>query len=72
MAYDGQLETNEIFSSLFNQIISLQVFPSGIQDLTGIYAPRKVDGTLYGDTKLYVSTDVLQSYEWDGSDTPRS
>jgi len=72
MAYDGQLETNEIFSSLFNQIISLQVFPTGIADLTGIYAPRKVDGTLYGDTKLYISTDVLTSYEWDGSDTPGS
>jgi len=72
MAYDGQLLTNEVFASLYNQIISLQVFPSGITDLTGIYAGKKVDGTLYGDTKLFISTDVLQSYEWDGTDTPGS
>ena len=72
MAYDGQLLTNEVFASLYNQIISLQVFPSGVSDLTGIYAGKKVDGTLYGDTKLFISTDVLQSYEWDGTDTPGS
>jgi hypothetical protein len=72
MAFDGQLLTNEVFASLYNQIISLQVFPSGIGTLNGIYGTRKVDGTLYGDTKLYISTDVLQSYEWDGTDTPGS
>ena len=70
MAYDGQLNTNEVFASLFNMIISLQVFPAGISDLSGIYASKKVDGTLYGDTKVYISTDALKSYEWDGTDTP--
>jgi hypothetical protein len=72
MAYDGQLITNKIFASLFNMIISLQVFPTGIANLSGIYDQRKVDGTLYGDTKLYISTDALKSYEFDGSDTPGS
>ena len=70
MAYDGQLATNEVFASLFNMIISLQVFTAGIGELSGIYSSKKVDGTLYGDTKLYVSTDALKSYEWDGTDTP--
>lgn len=70
MAYTGQLNTNEVFASLFNMIISLQVFPTGISDLSGIYEKRKVDGTLYGDTKLYTSTDALKSYPWDGTDTP--
>ena len=69
-SFTGQLNTNTVFASLYNQIISLQVFPSGVSDLTGIYAGKKVDGTLYGDTKLYISTDVLQSYPWDGTDTP--
>lgn len=69
-AFAGSLNTNEVFSSLYNMIISLQVFETGISNLKGIYGPRKVDGTLYGDTKLYISTDVLQSYEWDGTDTP--
>ena len=70
MAYDGQLNTNKVFASLFNMIISLQVFPAGITNLGGIYEARKVDGTLYGDTKLYISTDALKSYAWDGTDTP--
>lgn len=70
MAYDGQLKTNLVFASLFNMIISLQVFDTGISDLDGIYQSRKVDGTLFGDTKLYISTDALKSYPWDGTDTP--
>jgi hypothetical protein len=70
MAYDGQLNTNKVFASLFNMIISLQVFSAGITDLGGIYESRKVDGTLFGDTKLYISTDALKSYPWDGTDTP--
>ncbi len=72
MAYDGQLKTNLVFASLFNMIISLQVFDTGISDLDGIYQSRKVDGTLFGDTKLYISTDALKSYPWDGTDTPGS
>jgi hypothetical protein len=72
MAYDGQLKTNLVFASLFNMIISLQVFDTGISDLGGIYESRKVDGTLFGDTKLYISTDALKSYPWDGTDTPGS
>ena len=58
----GQLKTNKIFATNFNQVISHQVFGTGINDLTGVYATRRVDGTLYGDTKLYTSTDVLKSY----------
>ena len=73
MAWDGQLNTNKIFASLFNMVISLQVFTTGIEIASGgIYQSRKVDGTLFGDTKVYISTDALKSYEWDGSDTPGS
>lgn len=72
MVYNGQLKTNMVFASLFNMIISLQVFDTGISDLDGIYQSRKVDGTLYGDTKLYISTDALKSFPWDGTDTPGS
>lgn len=68
--FTGQLKTNKVFASLFNMIISLQVFDTGISDLNGIYQTRKVDGTLYGDTKVYISTDALKSYAWDGTDTP--
>ena len=68
--FTGQLQTNKVFAALFNMIISLQVFDTGISNLGGIYESRKVDGTLYGDTKLYISTDALKSYAWDGTDTP--
>ena len=68
--FNGQLKTNKLFSSLYNMIISQTIFGTGLSDLNGIYASRKVDGTLYGDSKIYVSTDALKSYAWDGSDTP--
>ena len=68
--FNGQLNTNKVFASFYNMIISLQVFPAGVSNLNGIYGSKKVDGTLYGDTKLYQSTDALESYEWDGTDTP--
>lgn len=71
-SFAGTLNTNKVFAALYNQIISQQVFGTGISDLSGVYGSRKVDGTLYGDTKLYVSTDVLQTYEFDGTDTPGS
>jgi len=67
--FDGQLNTNKVFASLFNMIISLQVFSAGISELSGIYGSRKVDGTLFGDVKLYTSTDALKTYAWDGTDT---
>lgn len=70
--FTGGLLPNKVFATLFNQIISLQTFSTGISDLGGIYSSRKVDGTLYGDTKLYVSTDALKSYDWDGTDGPGS
>lgn len=70
MRFNGKLNTNKMFASLYNQIISLQVFDTGIEGLDGLYDTRRVDGTLHGDTKLYISTDALRSYEWDGTDTP--
>ena len=60
--FTGTLNTNVVFASLFNQVISMQVFDTGVGSLDGIYSTRKVDGTLYGDSKLYISTDVLESF----------
>ena len=71
-AFTGQLNTNEVFSTIFNQIISYQIFPTGVEGLNGIYSAKKVDGTLYGDTKVYRSADVLQSYGWTHSDSTYS
>lgn len=64
-AFNGQLNTNEIFASIYNMIISQQVFSDNIKDTKSTLSDMsRVDGTLYGDTKLYYSTDVLGSVEW--------
>ena len=63
--FTGQLRPNEIFGALYNMIISQQVFADNIK---GTYAElvdkARVDGSLYGDTKLFYATDVLKSVEW--------
>lgn len=46
-------------------IISQEVFSDNIYDTKASLVDRaRVDGGLYGDTKLYYSTDVLRSYPW--------
>lgn len=65
MAFTGTLNQNEIFAALHNMIISQQVFSDNINDTKSTLADMsRVDGTLYGDTKLYYSTDVLKSFAW--------
>ena len=63
--YNGTLNQNEIFSAIYNMIISQQVFADNIYDTKSTLADKsRVDGTLYGDTKLYFATDVLKSIPW--------
>lgn len=63
--FNGQLKSNEIFSALYNMIISQQVFADNIKGTKSTLVDQaRVDGSLYGDTKLYYSTDVLKSAEW--------
>lgn len=65
--YNGQLNANEVFASVFNMIISQQVFADNVKDTkASLVDAARVDGSMYGDTKLYYSTDVLQSYVWGG------
>lgn len=65
--FTGMLNTNKVFAALFNMIISQQVFADNIADTKITLADMsRVDGTMYGDTKLYYSTDVLGSVEWTG------
>ena len=61
-AFTGQLKSNEIFSALYNMIISQQVFADNIKGtVSTLVDAAKVDGSLYGDTKLYYATDALKS-----------
>ena len=63
--FNGQLASNEIFGSLYNLIISQQVFADNIASTKSTLVDMaRVDGGLYGDTKLYYATDVLKSAPW--------
>lgn len=65
--FNGQLNVNEVYGSIYNMIISQQIFADDIFTAKEILADMsRTDGSLYGDTKLYYSTDVLKSYEWLG------
>ena len=61
--FNGTLRSNEIFSALYNMIISQEVFADNIKG-SDLVDQARVDGGLYGDTKLYYSTDALASAEW--------
>ena len=64
--FTGQLRANEIFGALFNMIISQQVFADNIKDNDNLVLVDRArnDGSMYGDTKLYYSTDILKSHAW--------
>lgn len=63
--FNGQLNSNEIFAALYNMIISQEVFADNIYDTkASLVDMSRVDGGLYGDTKLYYATDVLESAPW--------
>ena len=70
-SFSGQLNSNEIFSALYNMIISQEVFADNLGKHQTLVDEARVDGGLYGDTKLYYSTDVLKSAPW-GNDSEAS
>lgn len=60
------LTPNEIYETLANMIISQQVFADNIGKHQTLVDKARVDGGLYGDTKLYYATDCLESHDWLG------
>ena len=69
MAYPT-LNQNKIFAALYNQIVSIDTFADNYSsNYSELVDLARVDGSLYGDTKVYISTDCLKSYPWDSSDT---
>ena len=64
-SFNGQLTQNELFSAIYNMIISQDVFGDNIKGTgSSLVDAARVDGSLYGDTKLYYATDVLKSVDW--------
>lgn len=65
--FNGNLNPNEVFSSIYNMIISQQVMNPELADNYGeLVGKYKTDGGLYGDTKLFYATDILASRPWLG------
>ena len=62
------LTANEIYDTLANMIISQEVFADNLGSHQTLVDKARVDGGLFGDTKLYYATDVLSSSAW-GNDT---
>ena len=58
------LTANEIYNTLANMIISQQVFADNLSKHQTLVDKARVDGGLYGDTKLFYATDVLKSVAW--------
>lgn len=59
------LRSNEIFAGIYNMIISQQVFADNIKGTNSrLVDAARVDGSLYGDQKLYYATDALYSSPW--------
>ena len=59
------LNANELFTTCYNMIISQRVYSDNIKGTYGDLVDKfRVDGSLYGDTKLYYATDVLESTDW--------
>ena len=71
--FTGTLNSNEIYGALWNMIISIQTFTDNISlDNTLVDLARR-DGTLFGDTKLYYSTDIMKSTKpFEASQSQRS
>ena len=60
------LTPNEIYSTLANMIISLEVFADDFKKHQTLVDKARVDGGLYGDRKLFYAGDILKSREWLG------
>ena len=73
MALQGAftLNSNEIFGTIANMIISQEVFADNLGKHQTLVDKARVDGGLYGDKKLYYATDVLSTHAW-GNDSEAS
>ena len=65
------LTANDIFSTLANMIISQEVFADNFGKHQTLVDKARVDGSLYGDRKLYYSVDALKTNAW-GKDNEAS
>lgn len=69
-AFTGTLNVNEFYSGLFNAYKLITTFADGLDGLDNSLAERfRMDGGAYRDKSVWSDTDVLESKEWDPTDT---
>ena len=65
MAYPT-LNKNAIYSNLYNQIVGITVEGKNIADRhANLLNAMRLDVSKYGDTKIFIDTDVLESYPFE-------
>ena len=65
--WDGRLNTNEVYSDLYNTVLKHVIFTDNYTDANrSVFDLSKVDGGLYGDQALYTSYDIGETYDWLG------
>lgn len=62
--FNGNLNANEIFSAIYNMLISQDVRDPKLANNYNLVDEFRTDGSLYGDTKLFYDVDVLASRPW--------
>lgn len=63
--FNGQLRANEIYSAIYNAIISQEVFSDPIKGGIHSLADKfKTEGSEYGDTKLFYSVQIGKVFDW--------
>lgn len=63
--FNGQLNSNEIFATLYNMIINITTYADNINGtFSKLVDQNRIEGGLYGDTVVKISTDVLKSAPW--------
>lgn len=61
----GQLNHNEHYQNLYNAIINIQTYADNfVKGGSPLVAMAREEGSQYGDTKLYIAVDILNSYDW--------
>ena len=67
--FTGTLSRNEVFASIYNMIISQHVFSDLIKGTYGNLAYLfRVDGSEYGDSKLFYSLKLGKVVDWTGDE----
>ena len=67
VVFIGSMTQNGVLATLYNMIISQEVFSDNISIKGTLAEDFRIDGTLYGDTKLFTSTDIGTIYDFPNS-----